>query len=84
MGKLGLLFQLQQTMQTRFIFCFLTISLKLWSLSFNRSAQHWSLMNTHAAFSCVRPAFFVHGNMRPGSGGNYGPMMQFPRLVSAC
>ncbi|KAF9153747.1 hypothetical protein BG015_002720 [Linnemannia schmuckeri] len=45
------------------------------------SAQHWSLMNTHAAFSCVRPAFFVHGNMRPGSGGNYGPMMQFPSYL---
>ncbi|KAF9093711.1 hypothetical protein BGX23_002998 [Mortierella sp. AD031] len=45
------------------------------------SAQHWSLMQTHAAFSCVRPAFFVHGNMRPGSGGNFGPMMQFPRQV---
>ncbi|KAF9933296.1 hypothetical protein FBU30_005880 [Linnemannia zychae] len=45
------------------------------------SSQHWSLMNTHAAFSCVRPAFFVHGNMRPGSGGNYGPMMQFPSYL---
>ncbi|KAF8946558.1 hypothetical protein BGZ47_000220 [Haplosporangium gracile] len=45
------------------------------------SAQHWSLMNTHAAFSCVRPSFFVHGNMRPGSGGNYGPMMQFPSYL---
>ncbi|KAF9986298.1 hypothetical protein BGZ65_008089 [Modicella reniformis] len=41
------------------------------------SAQHWSLMPVHAAFSCVRPSFFVHGSMRPGSGA-YGPMMQFP------
>ncbi|KAG0047119.1 hypothetical protein BGZ83_007755 [Gryganskiella cystojenkinii] len=40
--------------------------------------QQWSLMPVHAAFSCVRPAFFVHGSMRPGSGGNFGPMMQFP------
>ncbi|KAF9365235.1 hypothetical protein BGX34_010798 [Mortierella sp. NVP85] len=42
------------------------------------SAQHWSLMPVHAAFSCVRPSYFVHGSMRPGSGGAYGPMMQFP------
>ncbi|KAI8352966.1 replication factor RFC1 C terminal domain-containing protein [Mortierella sp. GBAus27b] len=41
-------------------------------------AQHWSLMQVHAAFSCVRPSFFVHGSMRPGSGSGYGPMMQFP------
>ncbi|KAG0259627.1 hypothetical protein BG011_002518 [Mortierella polycephala] len=45
------------------------------------SAQHWSLMPVHAAFSCVRPSFFVHGNMRPGSGGQYGPMMQFPSYL---
>ncbi|KAG0213881.1 hypothetical protein BGX28_003305 [Mortierella sp. GBA30] len=45
------------------------------------SAQHWSLMPVHAAFSCVRPSFFVHGNMRPGSGGAYGPMMQFPSYL---
>ncbi|KAI1315277.1 hypothetical protein EDD11_001009 [Mortierella claussenii] len=45
------------------------------------SAQHWSLMPTHAAFSCVRPSFFVHGSMRPGSGGNFGPMMQFPSYL---
>ncbi|KAF9115055.1 AP-3 complex subunit delta [Mortierella sp. AM989] len=45
------------------------------------SAQHWSLMPTHAAFSCVRPSFFVHGSMRPGSGGQFGPMMQFPLFL---
>ncbi|KAF9434321.1 hypothetical protein BGZ76_008211 [Entomortierella beljakovae] len=45
------------------------------------SAQHWSLMPTHAAFSCVRPSFFVHGSMRPGSGGHMGPMMQFPGFL---
>ncbi|KAI8601099.1 chromosome transmission fidelity factor [Dissophora ornata] len=45
------------------------------------SAQQWSLMPTHAAFSCARPSFFVHGSMRPGSGGNYGPMMQFPSYL---
>ncbi|KAF9206942.1 hypothetical protein BGZ49_001536 [Haplosporangium sp. Z 27] len=45
------------------------------------SAQHWSLMPTHAAFSCVRPSFYVHGNLRPGSGGQFGPMMQFPSFL---
>ncbi|GJJ70064.1 replication factor C subunit 1 [Entomortierella parvispora] len=45
------------------------------------SAQQWSLMPVHAAFSCVRPASFVHGGMRPGSGGNFGPMMQFPSYL---
>ncbi|KAG0328122.1 hypothetical protein BGZ99_006138 [Dissophora globulifera] len=45
------------------------------------SAQHWSLMPVHAAFSCVRPSYFVHGSMRPGSGGNFGPMMQFPSYL---
>ncbi|KAF9317635.1 hypothetical protein BG003_000574 [Podila horticola] len=37
--------------------------------------QHWSLMPLHAAFSCVGPAFYVHGNARPTG---YGPTYQFP------
>ncbi|KAJ3126974.1 hypothetical protein HK098_006941 [Nowakowskiella sp. JEL0407] len=26
-----------------------------------RGGQHWSLMNVHNVFSCVRPSFFIHG-----------------------
>ncbi|KAG0015396.1 hypothetical protein BGZ81_011702 [Podila clonocystis] len=37
--------------------------------------QHWSLMPVHAAFSCVGPAFHVHGHARPSG---YGPTFQFP------
>ncbi|KAF9421647.1 hypothetical protein BGZ94_008791 [Podila epigama] len=41
--------------------------------------QHWSLMPVHAAFSCVGPSFYVHGNARPT--GNYGPLLQFPSYL---
>ncbi|KAG5455929.1 MAG: P-loop containing nucleoside triphosphate hydrolase protein [Olpidium bornovanus] len=40
--------------------------------------QHWSLMPIHSAFSCVRPAGFVHGSfVKPGA---FGP--GFPRMAS--
>ncbi|KAJ1925264.1 DNA replication factor C complex subunit Rfc1 [Tieghemiomyces parasiticus] len=35
------------------------------------SGQQWSLMPVHAAFSCVRPAYYMHGSMA-------GSMTQFP------
>ncbi|RKP25306.1 replication factor RFC1 C terminal domain-containing protein, partial [Syncephalis pseudoplumigaleata] len=34
------------------------------------SQQQWGLMSTHALLSCVRPAYFMHGNMQG--------MYQFP------
>ncbi|KAG0099889.1 hypothetical protein BGZ93_005344 [Podila epicladia] len=37
--------------------------------------QQWSLMPVHAAFSCVGPAFHVHGHAR---NTGYGPTFQFP------
>ncbi|KAG0240891.1 hypothetical protein BGW41_006547 [Actinomortierella wolfii] len=42
------------------------------------TAQHWSLMNVHAAFSCVVPAFHMHGKIRPTG---YGPPVSFPSYL---
>ncbi|KAF9974935.1 hypothetical protein BGZ73_001558 [Actinomortierella ambigua] len=41
-------------------------------------AQHWSLMNVHAAFSCVVPAFHMHGKIRATG---YGPPVIFPSYL---
>ncbi|KAF9162182.1 hypothetical protein DFQ26_003775 [Actinomortierella ambigua] len=42
------------------------------------TAQHWSLMNVHAAFSCVAPAFHMHGKIRSSG---FGPAVVFPSYL---
>ena len=55
------------------------------------SQQHWSLMPTHAVFSFVRPASYVHGNFGGqvgftswlGNNSKYGKLSRFVKEIQA-